>query len=77
MKYRKQTTSVSIFDLYYWFYSILSVMVDYKYLKMYYFDLFPVFQWEWAVFLTWHKKSSNVGVEDRESNSTKKKLHFI
>ncbi len=61
----------------YWFYSILSVMVDYKYLKMYYFDLFPVFQWEWAVFWPGTRKAQMLGLKTEKAISTKKKLHFI
>ncbi len=60
----------------YWFYSILSVMVDYKYLKMYYFDLFPVFQWEWAVFWPGTRKAK-MGLKTEKAISTKKKLNFI
>ncbi len=52
-------------------------MVYYKYLKMYYFDLFQVFQWDWAVFWPGTRKAKMLGLKTEKAISTKKKNNFI
>ncbi len=52
-------------------------MVNYKYLNMYYFDLFPVFQWEWAVFWPGTRKAKMLWLKTEKAISTKKKNNLI
>ncbi len=74
-KYRKQTTSMSIFEFYLLilFHFINDGQLLVGYLKMYYFDLFPVL----FPVLTWStRKAKMLGLKREKAISTKKKTSF-
>ncbi len=66
-----------ILCLCYFAYCLFCIEYNYKYLNMYYFDLFPVFQWEWAVFWPGTRKAKMLGLKTEKAIYTKKKLHLI